>query len=109
MVCVYVEGATFNKPTEVADGKVNAQKLTVKRAVPGLGRFELPGEESDRTPLTVKELLQDSAHGVVRGVRRDAGWGVTLWVNKKCGVNQGRFAELEGVVAFVGPGERSGG
>ena len=47
MVCLYVEGAAFKKPTEVADGKVNAQQLTVKRAVSGLCRFELLGEESD--------------------------------------------------------------
>ena len=56
-----VEYPSLEEETEVADGGVGTQQLSVKSRVLHLRRRQLPGEEGEGAPAAVLELLQDAA------------------------------------------------
>ena len=57
----YAEVSPFQEVTEVSNGKLNSQKLSVKGVVMCLCRCHLFGKERDRTSLTINILLQNSS------------------------------------------------
>ena len=65
----YCKRSAFEEVSEMADSKVDGEKVPVKSAVAGLGRSELLAVESDRLPNALNTLLEHSTDGCVRGVR----------------------------------------
>ena len=59
------ELTTLEEVAELLDSEIDRQKLTVERTVSLLTRLELLGEECDRSPGIVDQLLQHTTSGFI--------------------------------------------
>ena len=75
--------STFQEETEVShSSRVSSQELMVEGGVTGLGGGQLLGEESQRSPGAIQELLQDGAIVRIGGINSQRDLSTRTRVNK---------------------------
>ena len=65
VVCVDCERSTLHKMTEVLNGEVYGQKLTIKCTVLSFGGGKLAGEKGNWMPVPSQELFQLTTNSFV--------------------------------------------
>ena len=66
VICKYDEGRAFEHMSEVFDGLIHCQELSVVRAVLLLSWVDLMGVERQRLPSVANPLLQGGANRSIR-------------------------------------------
>lgn len=106
MVRNNVKGLALQKVPEVLDDGVTGEQLTTKKAVARLGVLELPSEETQRVPLGVDSLLENSADCNAGSIQHDASGDVGSRVDEKHRIGDGLFSSVESGLSFGRPGNR---
>jgi len=100
MICYNMKITSFHKVSEVLNGQVYCQQLTVKGAVTGFSWSELGREKLNRAPLSIHELLQNCSNCHIRHICHNACWCIRFGVKQQCCLCQGLLNVGKALVAL---------
>ena len=102
------ERRPFEKVSEVTDGGMHCEKLSIEDGIPGFRWGELSAEECERLLGTMEDLFKDPANGNLAGVGGEHEGNTRRRKLEICCGGKGLFSGFEGGFLGEAPGERLG-